>query len=243
MNKSKEIWKDIQGFEEFYQVSNLGRVRSLYKRGVILTPQINNRGYYFVMLYKDGKYHHALVHRLVAMAFIPNELKLPQVNHKDEDKSNNVVDNLEWCTNLYNNLYNGKAIKTGAKEGKAVAQYSLSGKLIKIWVSAAEAGRHGFHARHISDCCRGKVKTHRSYMWKFAKDGKAPNQIKPYVKRSFSNRKDLSKKIGQYDLNGNLVSIWPSAREASRNGFDRSSISYHLKNGKPYKGYVWKPLD
>ncbi|MCR5524688.1 MAG: HNH endonuclease [Lactobacillus sp.] len=242
MNNSKEIWKDIQGYEGLYQISDFGRVKSLYKQSMILKPQINNRGYYFVMLYKNGKYHHALVHRLVATAFIPNKDNLTQVNHKDEDKSNNSVSNLEWCTNLYNNLYRGKAKKTGIKEGKPVVQYTLDGKLIKIWKSAREAEKAGYQARHISDCCRGVAKTHSKYLWRFANGKQTPRQINPFVKRRFTNRSDLSKAVGQYDLEGNLIKIWPSSREASRNGFNHASISYHLRNGKPYKGYIWKSL-
>lgn len=240
MDNSKEVWKDIQGYEGLYQVSNLGRVKSLHKAEVILKPGINNRGYYFVMLYKDKKYHHALVHRLVAKAFIPNKENFPQVNHKDENKANNCVNNLEWCTNLYNNLYHDKAIKTGIKEGKPVAQYTLSGKLVKIWQSAHEAERAGYHARHIGECCSDKIKTHLGYMWRFARENKTPKQIKPYVKGGFTNRADLSKKVYQYDLNGELVKVWPSMREASRNGFDKASVAYHIKNGKPYKGFIWK---
>lgn len=132
MDNSKEIWKDIQGYEGLYQVSNLGRVKSLYKGGTILKGSVNNRGYHIVMLYKGGKYKHLLIHRLVAQAFISNPQKLPQVNHKDEDKFNNSVSNLEWCTNIYNNLYHDKAKRVGVKEGKPVAQYTLSGKLVRF---------------------------------------------------------------------------------------------------------------
>ena len=240
MNNSKEVWRDIQGYEGYYQVSSCGRVKSLYKNGKILSQNINNRGYCFVMLYKNKKYHHALVHRLVAQEFIPNEGDLPQVNHKDEDKTNNCVDNLEWCTNLYNNLYHNKAVKTGVKEGKPVAQYALNGQLVKTWRSAHEAERAGYHARHIGECCSGKIKTHLGYMWRFVEGDEIPQQIKPYVKSSFTNRSDLSKKVYQYSLSGKLVKVWPSMREASRNGFDKASVTYHVKNGKPYKGFIWK---
>lgn len=205
-----------------------------------MKQSINNRGYYFVILYKSKKYHHALVHRLVAQAFIPNNEKLPQVNHKDENKANNHVSNLEWCSNLYNNLYRDKAIKTGIKEGKPVAQYTLNGCLVKVWRTAREAARAGYHASHIGECCLGKLKTHQGYMWRFANGEETPKRIGPYVKRNFNNRTDLSRPISQYDLNGKFIKKWPSMREASRHGFDKASIAYHLANGKPYKGYIWK---
>ena len=98
----KEIWKDIKGYEGLYQVSNFGRVKSSTK---ILANRLSKRGYYIVTLYKNAKGVTKTVHRLVAQAFIPNPDNLPQVNHKDENKLNNRVDNLEWCTAKYNINY------------------------------------------------------------------------------------------------------------------------------------------
>ena len=105
-----EEWRDIEGYEGLYQVSNLGRVKSLNCRGHkgcigILTPRFDGKGYEMVALYKEGKARNTKVHRLVAQAFIPNPNNYPQVNHKDEDKTNNCVDNLEWCDTQYNNTY------------------------------------------------------------------------------------------------------------------------------------------
>lgn len=122
----EEIWKDIKGYEGYYQVSNLGRIRSLDRyiatvgnpsgqrliRGKILRPSkrvmSNGKdGYYSVTLYKRGVDTLFNVHRLVAETFIPNPNNLPCVNHKDENKHNNMADNLEWCTIGYNNKYSG----------------------------------------------------------------------------------------------------------------------------------------
>lgn len=112
----EELWVDIKGYEGFYQVSNFGRVRSLPRvivrkgyvsqhfNGKYLKSMIDKCGYLHVNLYKD-KLKTVKVHRLVAEAFIPNPDNLPCVNHKDEDKTNNQVDNLEWCTHAYNNSY------------------------------------------------------------------------------------------------------------------------------------------
>ena len=97
-----EIWKDVPDYEG-YQISNLGNVYSL-KSNKMLTKQ-DKRGYLVVTLYKDNKKHYISVHRLVALAFIPNPYHYEQVNHKDEDKKNNVVENLEWCTSEYNINY------------------------------------------------------------------------------------------------------------------------------------------
>lgn len=104
-----EVWENITGYEGLYQVSNLGRVKSLnYKgKGVIkiLKGYIKRDGYETVTLMKDGIRKYLRVHRLVAQAFLPNPDNLPQINHKDENPLNNIVDNLEWCTPSYNTKY------------------------------------------------------------------------------------------------------------------------------------------
>lgn len=113
----QEIWKDIEGYEGCYQVSNLGRLKSLertvkgnnggvyVKKEKILTPTINSSGYYHTILRKDGRNVHVYIHRLVAQTFIPNPDNLQQINHISEDKTNNRVDNLEWCSAKYNTNY------------------------------------------------------------------------------------------------------------------------------------------
>ena len=120
-----EIWKDIVGYEGLYQVSNLGNVKRLksYKgrgKGYIveehlIQPSINSRGYQTVDLCKNGKTKTFSMHRLVAIAFLDNSDNLPEVNHKDEDKTNNCVDNLEWCDRVYNNNYGTRNKKCSDK--------------------------------------------------------------------------------------------------------------------------------
>ena len=100
----KEVWRDCKHYEDCYEISNYGRVRNKntghYKK--LCTKE---NGYLIVHLYVNGTHHNEYVHRLVALTFIPNPDKLPQVNHKDENKTNNYVDNLEWCDAAYNNNY------------------------------------------------------------------------------------------------------------------------------------------
>ena len=105
-NMENEIWKDIDGYKGLYQVSNLGRVKSLHhNKEKILKGSYTKEGYHLISLSKEGTQKRYLVHRLVATAFIPNLYKLECVNHKDENPRNNNVDNLEWCTKAYNNCY------------------------------------------------------------------------------------------------------------------------------------------
>lgn len=118
----EEIWKDIEGYEGLYQVSDLGNVRSLKFSGgnkVKLLKQNTNQGYKQVTLCKNGKMKTCKVHRLVAMAFISNPNNYKEVNHKDENPSNNDVSNLEWCTSEYNNNYGTRTKRASeSKRGK-----------------------------------------------------------------------------------------------------------------------------
>ena len=164
-----ELWKDVKGFEGLYQVSTWGNVKSI-KKNIILKPTKNTKGYFFVDLHKNGKRKLFLIHRLVAEAFILNPLNLPEVNHKDEVKTNNRRWNLEWCSSEYNKHY-GTAIER--------------------------------------------------------------------MKKTLTNRKDCSKPVYKYDLQGNLIYKYMSMMSAERDGFVRGSIRYSISKNKPYKGYIW----
>lgn len=188
----REIWKDIvyDGVTyEGYQVSNLGRVKSLNyrntnKEGVLRTTK-SKLGYLRVHLSKDGKGKMFSVHRLVAEAFITNPLYLPQVNHKDENKENNyagtpendyIDGNLEWCDSKYNINYGNRNNKVSEKlkiykPSKPVLQYSLYGEFIREWVSAHEIQRKlGYNRAGVRQCCIGKIKTYKGYIWKYKRE-------------------------------------------------------------------------
>lgn len=168
----KEIWKDIKCYEGLYQVSNLGRIKSLhnYKRNGtdILIPGIK-KGYYQIGLRKNKKRTWYAIHRLVAQAFIPNYDNLPQINHKDENKLNNKVDNLEWCSVRYNNCYGTRIERVKEKVSKKVLQYDLKGNFVKEYKSLSEATKqNGIKSiANISMCCNGKYKQTHGYVWKY----------------------------------------------------------------------------
>ena len=181
----KEIWKDKKDYEGIYQVSNCGRVKSLNYNHTgkekILKTGTYKSGYLYVVLYKNNKRKHFSIHRLVAEAFleIPEELKqyigtaYLQVNHKDENKQNNNVSNLEWCTAQYNNTYGTRIERvaeknTNGKLSKPVLQYTLDGEFVREWESATQAEREGgFHQANICMCCKGKIKKYKGFIWRY----------------------------------------------------------------------------
>lgn len=173
---AEEIWKPIPGYEKLYEVSNKGRVKRLERFIVdsigrkqhikerILKGSTTYNGYLRVQLY-DGKVR---VHRLVAEAFIPNPEGKPQINHKDEDKTNNCVDNLEWMTAEENNNYGTRNERIRKSLGKPVAQYTENGVLVKVWPSQSKAGRN-LDLSNIDKVLQGKHKTCGGFVWKYAK--------------------------------------------------------------------------
>lgn len=158
-----EEWRDIKGYECVYQVSNLGNVRRLVgfrcRNERILKPRKKAKGYLMVHLCDNGIRKDVSVHRLVAEAFIPNPNNLPEVNHIDEDKTNNRVSNLEWCTRQYNVEYSNAI---------TVNQYTLSGEFVKEWVSTNSIERElGYNHGYISKCCTGKRNLAYGFIWRY----------------------------------------------------------------------------
>lgn len=171
----EEEWRDIAGYEGLYQVSNLGRVKSLnymHTGNEKIRKTKKNKGYLQVSLWKNGKAHHTYVHRLVAETFIPNIKNLPQVNHIDENKENNRVDNLEWCDQKYNLNYGTRIERilehrTGPHKSKPVLCIETG----VVYHSAMEASRQtGASQGNINSCCNGRYgyKTAGGYHWRYA---------------------------------------------------------------------------
>ena len=172
--EQKEIWRPVAGFEGAYEVSNLGNIRSFkVGNGILMTPNRNKYGYMKVLLFKDGKPCCKNIHRLVAEAFIPNPNNLPQINHKNEDKADNRVENLEWCTCADNCNYgtrNDRVAKALTKKyGVPVYQFSLDGEFINRYDSLSDAGRKtNLSPSSIRHACRGEREDVGGFMWAFA---------------------------------------------------------------------------
>ena len=164
-----EIWRDIDGYKGLYQISNKGRVKSLYKGSErILKPGWMTGGYLYVVLCKNRIKQKRKIHRLVAQAFIPNPDNKPQVNHKDENKKNNCADNLEWATAKENSNYGSRNERSGYSRSKPILQYSKSGEFIRDWQGASEVERVlGINNSHIIECCKGKLKSSGGFVWKY----------------------------------------------------------------------------
>lgn len=172
-----EIWEPISGYEGLYEVSNLGRVKSLgkllyninkntynfYAYERILRPS-TNKGYLQVNLSKNGILKCFRVHKLVAMAYIPNPNNYLQINHKNEIRNDNRAENLEWCNSKYNNNYGNR----NTKLSKRVAQYTKDNVFVNEFKSCIEVEKQlGFSNAHISKCCLGKRKSAYGYHWKY----------------------------------------------------------------------------
>lgn len=208
-----EIFKEIKGFEGLYEVSNHGNVKSL-KRNIILSKHIV-KGYYYISLYKDGNKPQKQVHRLVAIAFIPNPNNFQEVNHKDENPLNNFVwvnedgsvdlekSNLEWCTHEYN-------INYGTRTEKVLKK--LKGRKLSEEHKAK---------------LRGKKRT---------------EETRRKISKIQKNNPKTSKAVVAVDSEGNVVHEFPSTKEAGRNGFNYRHVGEccnHVHNRNTHKGYRW----
>ena len=251
MNTNKEIWAWIEGFEGQYMVSTFGRIYSVERKQnnhsklqnvkeKIKKHSDNGNGYKFIQLYSNGKNKRAYVHRLVAEALIPNPHNLPQVNHKDEDKSNNSVENLEWCDSKYNINYGTARIRDKEtllknKNNRGIDVYDMDGNFIKTYKFSNEACNElGIRRRELYYVCDGITRSAKGY--RFAYEGE---RLLPY-----SKGQKVKHRVQKFDMDGNLVSEYDSFKTAdSSNGFCRGTMRHHfiknkgefIKNGYKYK--------
>ena len=156
--------KDIAGYEGRYAVTSCGKVWS-YKSKRFLKPNTVRGGYMQVKLYKDNEEKDYYIHRLVSEAYIPNPDNLPQINHRDENKANNCIQNLEWCDAKYNANYGTRNDKVASSNKKPVLQFSLDGEFIREWECANDVGKEV--SSNICHCLKGRQKTALGYIWKY----------------------------------------------------------------------------
>lgn len=184
MESKKEIWKDVLNYEGLYKVSNYGRIKRTTKtikkkNGVLYLikekekkPYTNKNGYSYVTLYNAHyKAKTIQVHKLVAQSFISNPNKYPCINHKNENKLDNRVENLEWCSYKYNINYKNAHIKSSISHKKKILQFSLDNVFINAFDSAIDAKQKTkIDNGSISRCCYGKSKTAGGFLWRFANE-------------------------------------------------------------------------
>lgn len=212
-----EIWKEIQGFEGMYEISNLGRLKSksrvirdnrygkISSKDKILKQRKDKNGYLVLALNKDNKTYDIKMHRVIAKTFIPNPENKPQVNHKKGIKTDNRVSELEWSTTHENQTHRYAVLKRNGvnlgrfgsrnKLSKKVIQYSLDLKYIKTWQCINDIQRSlGFLASGIVSCCKKIQKSSKGFVWRYASNKKNKIKIKPKKIKS-SVIKDLKGEI------------------------------------------------
>jgi hypothetical protein len=245
----EEIWKDIKGFEGRYQVSNMGRVRSLdmlvnngagsyIRKGMLLHPSMNKGKGYLRISFSDGhrNYKHYEIHRLVALHFVPGYKKGLVVNHIDENKLNNRVDNLEWCTYQYNLNYSDVI----AWKRRPVYQYTMEGDFIVKHKCCADIEKMfgTYRGAMVHIMYESKTGIWNGYRWSF--EPRTKEQWEQIAKTYKSSRKP----VAQYNEQGKEIARFKTAKEASEKfGVSVTAISNccHGKT-KHSAGYIWKYL-
>lgn len=267
LNNEEEIWKPVIGYEGWYEISNLGRLHKLpfydtkgsYRQGGFTSQQLSHKGYITVRLCKEKICKTTGIHRIIAEAFIPNPDNKPQINHKNGIKTDNRIENLEWCTNQENQNH---AVKHGLKVGcpgeinpKAIFTNNDVDNIKALYNS-------GKTAKEIAKQFNAPLGRIRSILYNFSwktnttkiekRDDRGnwteDHLINSLISKLNSKGKKAIKPVGQYDLEGNEIAIYRSIKQAEdKTGIARSSISYSINNSTSTKilkagGYIWKKL-
>lgn len=265
-----EVWKDIPNYEGWYQVSNLGRIKSVDRQFTLQrvcdsVPRIitckaciikacTKRGNYLTChLKKNGTSTSVKFHQVVCKAFHPNPDKLPEINHINEVKTDNRADNLEWCTRAYNANW-GTAIERNIRKrinspllSKKVYQYDTDGNFMLAYPSIKEAAKAtGAKVSNIAAVCNnGKSSTTAGFIWSFTQDEEVISQK---VNRKRTNKSVYEERpVAMYDTNGNFLKRFPSIAQASYyTGIHKDTIRRCCKHEGYYKtagGYKWEYTD
>lgn len=226
-----EEWRDVKGYENLYQVNRKGEVRSCHNGyWKKLSAGIAKRGYRHFLLHKEGGRKNVRGCRLVAEAFIPNPNNLPFVNHKDENPTNDRVENLEWCTHKYNINYGTTKVRISQNNGKnrLVCMFNVDGAFIREFYNINEAAKY-INGRHtcIARCCCNKVFCYKGYIWRYKEDvDSIADAIRQYKKSKTTNKKIEVKIKGQ-------IKIFNSMSQASKElGISRDTLRKYNNLGE-----------
>ncbi len=239
------MWKDVEGFGGRYQVSDDGRVRSTAQGVWKEMKTMDDRGYKKVSLRDPLTRRSTIVgvHRLVALAFIPNPDGLPEVNHIDEDKGNNRVDNLEWCSRSQNMRHAALPDRISIILSKRVARIDLeTGIVLELFRGTREAQRDGWDSGGVSRCCTGAASSYKGFGWRYVEDDvKAGDCI---VGWNHASKRNENKPVLQIDKrSGEVVERFESAKAAQRSNakFVASNVTAACKGRlKSCAGYRWE---
>ena len=233
-----EQWKPIEGYGGKYEVSDLGRVRQGEKS---VNQYKDGKGYLRVTLYKDGKERNVKVHRIVSLAFIPNPDNLPMVNHKDEVKTNNRVDNLEWCTSLYNTNYGTGKYRAAKTHWVAIIGTDKEGNEHRFSSIQEAAAYVGGKMPCISACCRKVQGKHNAYGYQWRYEDEELNRH--YAERAERMRKTHDKPVIATDKDGKDFYFHSIKEATEKTGVNRASVIGCCKGyaGRHHAGgYKWR---
>lgn len=245
----EEIWKDIPGYKGKYQVSNTGKIKTnqefikaFYSKKRMksnILKQSNRLGYMVVSLNDGNKAKQYSVHRIIAFAFIENPENKPFINHKNGNKSDNRLDNLEWVTAKENSIHSVRVLKNnfnkkGSKnpQSKTIYQYNKMGGLVRIWGSIREAARNGYVQSGITFCLKEPYRTHKGYLWRYERIENFKIDFKIGMDRK-------RKRINKLDKFGNIIKKYNSMVSAKIDGYNTTNILRSIKYNKLYKNYYW----
>lgn len=246
--KFQDLWKDIKGYEGLYQISNLGSVKSFHKRKgsiIILKKVLQSNGYYTITLCKNNIHKVIYIHKLVAENFIPNPHNYNVINHKDENKLNNNVNNLEWCTTNYNLNYGTRNERCSQNQiRKPVLQFNQKGILVKKWESINSVKNINLKPSLISKCCKEKVYLAYNYIWIYENEYNSMTdiQFKNNIEYRIKMNIISNKSVKMYNINGEYIKTFKSIKEGSEYIHSDTSKISNCCSGKikTVKGYVWR---
>ena len=253
-NNSPEEWQPItiNGVRIDYEISNFGRVKTLrnsnrHHRGDVLNLHLNAKGYPIVTLVYQGKHHTIAVHKLVALFFVPNTLSLPEINHKDENKTNNRADNLEWCNRSYNVQYGTGITRRTRTLSRPLCQYNYNGELVRTWPSVKDAARqNNLDASCLTRCAEGMIRTFKGYIWLYQDNKNSNLRLKEclnWLRRGHNSSYGKKLSIEAVDESGVIVHHFSSLRGAEAYGFRSSAICRAIKKRQRHFGLYWRYSD